>query len=163
MLQIRKVIENDCRMLWEWRNDPKVREMSFSTGFVSWEEHQKWFAAKLNRSDNYFFVAVDENSKPIGQVRFEITHSRKVEIHISITSSMRGMGRGRELIKAGIDNIFSSTTVEEVSGYIKPNNAASLKFFERAKFIKQGLVEKSNQQALHMIRKRSSWQFVEPI
>tara|TARA_B100000315_G_scaffold215981_1_gene215582 strand:+ start:1431 stop:1901 length:471 start_codon:yes stop_codon:yes gene_type:complete len=154
MLSLRDAQESDCRLLWEWRNEEAVRKTAFSSDPISWEDHQKWFAGKLKDQNCHLYVAVDKSEGPFGQVRFDFTSQDEAEIHLSIVSPMRGRGRGRELIGAAVDRLFSSTTIGAVSAYIKPENAASIRAFEGEQFLRLGMIEKLGQQAFHMLKKR---------
>jgi RimJ/RimL family protein N-acetyltransferase len=71
-INLRLADYNDCEMLWQWVNDPDVRKASFSSEKNSWETHKAWFTDKLEDSNSYIFIALNENKQPIGQVRFDI-------------------------------------------------------------------------------------------
>ncbi|MGH9508910.1 MAG: UDP-2,4-diacetamido-2,4,6-trideoxy-beta-L-altropyranose hydrolase, partial [Terriglobales bacterium] len=47
-LRLRRATEQDCRLLWEWANDPDTRANSFSSELIPWDDHQRWFRAKLS-------------------------------------------------------------------------------------------------------------------
>ena len=48
MLSLRQVREDDCRLLWEWANDPEVRAVSFLSEPILWDQHVQWFKSKIN-------------------------------------------------------------------------------------------------------------------
>ena len=73
----------DCRLIWEWANEPTVRSASFSTEAIPWERHQQWFAAKLNDPGCAFFIGVNESGVPIGQLRCDMS-DRTAVISISL-------------------------------------------------------------------------------
>jgi len=68
-LSLRHVRKDDCRLLWEWANDPKVRSASFSENSIPWERHVEWFNSKLNGRNCIFYVAVDNYGMPVGPIR----------------------------------------------------------------------------------------------
>jgi len=37
LLRLRPVCADDCRMIWEWANDPLVRSQSFANDPIPWE------------------------------------------------------------------------------------------------------------------------------
>ena len=43
MLSLRKVNLNDVELIFKWANDPDVRNNSFNTNQIVWDEHVKWF------------------------------------------------------------------------------------------------------------------------
>jgi len=47
-LSLRKVIDTDESILFNWANDPDVRKWSFNQNFITSNEHRTWFKQKLN-------------------------------------------------------------------------------------------------------------------
>ncbi|MDB9312966.1 GNAT family N-acetyltransferase [Spirulina sp. CS-785/01] len=127
---------NDCQLLWEWVNDSKVRSASFSSNIISWENHKKWFHEKLQSSNSHIFIAFDSDDQPIGQVRFEIQNQAHAEISISIVNSQRGLGYGCLIVNQGLQEVVNQTSVKVVTAWIKVENLASQKLFEKANFKK---------------------------
>src|SRR6266705_476142 len=66
-LNLRRAGKSDCRLLWEWANDPGVRAASFQTAMISWDEHAEWFADRLD--NGLIYIAEDQQGKPVGQFR----------------------------------------------------------------------------------------------
>ena len=91
-LRLRQVQEKDCRLIWEWANDPDVRVVSFSPEPIPWEQHVRWFQSKINSPKCKFYIAMDGDI-PIGQVRYDIEGNEAV-ISISIDQRFRGKGYG---------------------------------------------------------------------
>lgn len=137
-LRLRKVVEGDCRLIWEWANDPEVRRASFSSEHISWEEHIKWFEAKHQNRSCYFFIAVDDNDAPTGLARLELTSGLEAEIGVSVAKEQRGKGCGSLLISMATETLFSISSVEKVHAFIKPFNQASMKAFTQAGFRRVG-------------------------
>ena len=71
-IHLRPANYKDCEFLWEWVNDPEVRKASFSSETIPWETHKTWFTKKLANPDCYIYIAIDENEKPVGQIRFDL-------------------------------------------------------------------------------------------
>ena len=46
-LRLRRAEKEDCRFLYELRNEEEVRKNSFQTGIFSYEDHVAWFERKL--------------------------------------------------------------------------------------------------------------------
>jgi UDP-2,4-diacetamido-2,4,6-trideoxy-beta-L-altropyranose hydrolase len=59
-------------LLWQWANDPQVRNASFSSGPISWETHVAWFNDKISIPRAEMFIAEDERGIPVGQIRFDL-------------------------------------------------------------------------------------------
>lgn len=48
---LRKATIADMDLLFEWANDPLVRQNSFTTEKITYEEHQRWFWKALEREN----------------------------------------------------------------------------------------------------------------
>ncbi|MGQ9756313.1 MAG: GNAT family N-acetyltransferase, partial [Desulfotomaculales bacterium] len=137
-IHLRPVFPEDCFLLWQWANDPVVRTYSFSSEFIPWTQHLKWFQRKREDPNTVHFIATDEESCPIGQVRFDI-HRTEAEISLSLCEPFRGRGYGTKLIRLAVGELFRITpSVVTVHAYVKPTNQASIRAFEKAGFKMQG-------------------------
>ena len=68
-LHLRQAEQKDCRLLWEWANDPATRAASFSTETIPWEQHQAWFEDKMK--DPNCLLLIGENSKAGPSVKYD--------------------------------------------------------------------------------------------
>lgn len=152
MLRLRRVCEDDCRLLWEWANEPAVRISAFSSGPIPWEDHVQWFAWKIHDPNCFFFIALDEEDKPVGQVRFDANHNDEAEIDVSIDRSKRGLGYGSLLVSMAVEEIFRVTSLRAVHAFVKPENTASIRVFEKSKFKKVGIETVGGNTAIHYVR-----------
>jgi UDP-2,4-diacetamido-2,4,6-trideoxy-beta-L-altropyranose hydrolase len=129
-LSLRPVREDDCRLLWEWTNDPAVRAASFSSDEIAWEEHAAWFRKRTSDPRCLMFIAVDGET-PVGQIRYDIDGETAV-VSISVAPSGRGRGYGTGIIRAGSEELFAATHVSRIVAWVKPDNAASVQSFRKA-------------------------------
>jgi RimJ/RimL family protein N-acetyltransferase len=127
------VHKDDCRLLWEWANEPAVREASFSSEPIPWKKHAKWFRTKLKDPLCLFFIALNEDCEPIGQVRYDIDDKEAV-ISVSLAKEIRGKGYGSQLIRLASERVLDSSEVNEIHAYIKQENKASIHAFVKAGF-----------------------------
>jgi UDP-2,4-diacetamido-2,4,6-trideoxy-beta-L-altropyranose hydrolase len=156
ILQLRAAREGDCRLLWEWANDPDVRAQSFSSERIPWETHVSWFNAKLaetrsTASKCRLFVAEDEDGMAIGQIRFELRADAGWDVGISLSSGSRGRGVASELIETGVRELMKRNGSSRIHAYVKPENEPSVKSFERARFEKLGVEQVRGHRAVHLI------------
>ena len=147
-LLLRPVQAHDCRLVWEWANDPLTRAFSFSLQPIPWERHLEWFTAKLSDPLTLFCIAINADGVPIGQIRYQIEGTEAV-VSVSVAPNQRGKGYGREIICLGAQRVFASTPVELIHAYVKPDNVASLRAFAAAGFVNGGLIEIKGNQAVH--------------
>ncbi len=153
-LRLRPVEEKDCRLLWEWANDPDVRSAAFNSAPIPWEQHLDWFKNKLSNKKLLMLIATDEQGSPIGQIRFERSGDGEADIDVSIARASRGRGMASLLIEKAVETVFQDRSMERVHAFVKPGNHASAKAFERAGFRNAGDVWVKGHAALHYQRDR---------
>jgi len=153
-IMLRQVREDDCRMLWEWANEPEVRWAAFSSKPIQWKEHVDWFARKLRDPNCIFFIALNHQSVPVGQVRFEMFDNNKAEIHISVDRRRRDSHYGRLIIDSAVKEVFRTRTIQTIHAFIRPGNDRSMQVFAEAKFVMAGVVPeyKNGNEAVHYVR-----------
>ena len=152
-LRLRQVGEDNCRLLWEWANDPDVRAVSFSSEPIPWEQHVKWFKSKLNDPRCIFYIAVNSDDVPIGQIRYD-TEDNKAVVSISIDRKFRGKGYGSRLIWLASRRLFDVSNVDTIHAYVKQGNEASVTAFVKAGFREMGAKVMRGHQAAHLILRR---------
>ena len=150
-LRLRSVAAEDCRLLWEWANDPEVRASSFSASPIPWEDHVRWFQQKLADSGSRIFVAENESGDPIGQIRFDQRQDEDWEVDVSIAREMRGQGLAGELIWGAVERMQRELPKATIHAFVKPSNAASIKAFERAAFRRLGMEAAIAESAVHLV------------
>lgn len=147
ILLLRRVTDEDCRLLWQWANDPVVRAVSFSAELIPWENHVRWFAARQQDPHCHFWIACDRDGDPVGQVRFQAQSSPAV-ISVSLDCNQRGRKLGLLLIWLACRKLFRETAIDTVHAYIKPDNNTSVHAFSIAGFKEAGTKEVNGHSAL---------------
>lgn len=130
-LKIRPALPEDCERVWKWANDPSVRAVSFLRESITWEDHIRWFQERMNRP--YFYIAIDHNDLPIGQVRFDQKETETV-ISVIVDRDFRNRGYGDALIRMGCEEMFLQSNARAIHAYVKLDNKASKRAFIRAGF-----------------------------
>lgn len=146
LVEIRRATLDDCKLLWEWVNDPEVRMASFRTDVVAWEEHVAWFQDKLRDSDCLILIGTSAGG-PVGQVRFDIRGARAV-LSVSVARSFRGRGYGRAMVEGALEELFRTHEVEHVDAFVKPGNIRSAEFFRALQFRFMGQITMDDHPAL---------------
>ncbi len=154
-MRLRPVKWQDCEQIWQWANEPTTRQASFQSTLIPWEQHLHWFKQKLDDVTCYFWIAVNAQDQPIGQVRFDRISTEVAQISISVDQNYRNQGLGIQLLNTAIGKIFRETTALAISAWIKPDNSASICLFEAVQFVKIGPEYKDSQPALHYQLKKS--------
>jgi UDP-2,4-diacetamido-2,4,6-trideoxy-beta-L-altropyranose hydrolase len=153
---LRRVRVQDCRLIWEWANDPAVRASAFSSEKIPLESHESWFAAKLASPTTAFFIAVSSGGHPFGQIRFDWDEESRAEIDVSVSGDVRQSGMGSALIRAGVDEMLRETQLQVFHAYIKESNASSRRAFERAGFRCAERLSVRGFETCHLILKRNN-------
>ncbi len=151
-LSVRLAAHEDCKLLWEWANDPAARASAFSSEAISWGEHVAWFREKLGDRNCRIFVARDASGVPAGQIRIDRKGAAEADVDITIDGPHRGLGYASRLIELGSARAFAEWDLGQLNAFVKPENIASAKAFERANFKPAATVIIKGQTAIHYIR-----------
>lgn len=135
-LELRQVLKNDCKLIFEWANDPLVRRNALNSQEIKWEDHLKWFHSRINDDKTKMYILVRETEN-IGQLRFE-KENDYWKIDYSIDKRYRGMGMGKRIIELALREINGS-----VKAWVKQDNIASCKVFEKLGFVKESILNDS--------------------
>lgn len=133
LITLRRATYDDCDLLWQWSNEKETRQASFFQRPISWDEHLRWFKEKLADTNHVFFIALNGNRSPLGQIRYAIEGS-KATVSFSIASESRNLGYGSGLLRVAAKILFDETGVEEILAFVKAENPVSLKAFKNAGF-----------------------------
>lgn len=147
---LRSVTREDCRNLWEWRNDPTTRTQSFHTEEIPFKEHERWFQKKWNAPDTRIFIILNPQGRQVGYVRFRVKGS-DAEVSVSLDAKERGNGYGPAAIRSGVDRLLSEGVARRVVAFVKSGNPVSAAAFERAGFVRTGVRDVSGVEALEMV------------
>lgn len=124
-LYLREATVEDTMLLFVWANDLLVRQNSFSSKNIVWDEHRKWFELALS-NDNVKIYVLQYNELPVGQIRIE-NNGSEWRIGYSIDDSWRGNGYGRQMLCLLESKVVDGT---HLLGEVKRENIASQKIFE---------------------------------
>jgi UDP-2,4-diacetamido-2,4,6-trideoxy-beta-L-altropyranose hydrolase len=153
MLTLRRARADDCAIVWEWANDATVRVASFSSAPIPWEQHARWFDAKITDPACAFYIALDREGTPIGQVRYDIGEDEAI-VSISIDQQFRRRGLGSTMIRLASQELFADSRASLIHAYIKDTNAPSYRIFEKAGFQCIEKTTVSGHPAFHFVLRR---------
>ncbi|HEX8429346.1 UDP-2,4-diacetamido-2,4,6-trideoxy-beta-L-altropyranose hydrolase [Hymenobacter sp.] len=134
---LRPATPADSHQLFEWTNDPAVRQYSFHPELVLWPEHERWFAARLTDPESLILVVEQPGTGYLmGLIRFQVTN-QQATLSYSLAAAHRGQGLAPLLLLAGTRQITQKfPAVRQVLGHVQPENLASCKAFARAGYRK---------------------------
>jgi len=133
IINLTKAGITDINDIFEWRNHPDIRKNFFNQELLSWDEHEKWFIAKLKDPDAAVYMAYYKKEK-IGTIRFEANESA-IKTSVMLNPLFLGKGLGSQVIKMGVKRFIMEKNPDmQIIAEIKKDNVASTKAFEKAGF-----------------------------
>jgi RimJ/RimL family protein N-acetyltransferase len=152
-ISFRKANKNDMMLYFNWTNDDSVRENSYQSEPVLLDKHQNWFYNKIN--DETCFMVVFENhiGMPIGQVRIQKQDENTALIGISNDANHRGKGYANQMIQIASDEFLKHNPNFFISAFIKIENIASKKAFEKAGYELDVVLEYEGIASYHYIKR----------
>lgn len=149
-LKLRHVTKEDAKLLFQWANDPEVRQRSFSSDNITWIEHLEWLNKLLQDTNCIHYIATTYNGVPVGQIRYSIS-GKEAEVHLSIEKASRGMGLAKWVLELGRMKLKQTSDIEEIHAFVKSDNPASIKAFLAACFEKIDEVYVKGYKSLHLV------------
>lgn len=131
-IEFRAANLEDAKLYYDWANDDLVRANSYESNKISFDDHMKWFSAKLNSADCFFYLFTVDKI-PAGQVRIE-NKTNETVIGISIDPHFRGKGLGPQMLEMASSDYLKKFPQNKIYAYIKESNTASFTIFKKANF-----------------------------
>lgn len=133
LLRLRAAQPDDRLLLFNWINEPAVRQFSLNPAPVPLAMHTHWYQHKLTDQNCFIFIA-EMQGKPVGMIRFDISNQEAM-ISYLLDSAYRGQGLGTLLLQKGTAKLRAATTrFRRFSGLVQTHNPASIRAFEKAGF-----------------------------
>ncbi len=150
VITLRRTTAFDCRLIWEWANDPATRAVSFTPDAIPWETHQAWFARRLDDRNCRFFIGHDADGVPVGMIRFD-EQSGHVLVSVNMAPESRGKGLGGLLVRRGTKPVANYYLHWPIVAWVMPSNPASKRVFEKAGYRDTGLAEYAGRPAHRLV------------
>jgi len=131
-MRINKLIDSDCKDLFNLRNSKEVRKMCFNTNKIRYANHLKWFNNIIN-SDDVKTYTIKDYKTFVGYCRFNIINDKAL-INIAIDKKYYGRGIGTYFIIISCLALKKNRKIKEIIAEIKENNIGSIKAFSKAGF-----------------------------
>jgi len=129
MVYLRNATKEDMDLLYKWVNDPVVRNNSFNTEPIPYNNHVSWFNRIMADSSVLLYILMDDDT-PVGQIRLSVDE-KEAEIGYSIASEFRGKGYGHIILQLVANEVRKNhIEIERLVAKVKPDNIASNKLFK---------------------------------
>lgn len=153
MLTFRKATIADTKLYFDWANDPSVREQSYNSNTIDFENHKKWFEAKLEDDTCMMLLFQNEEKRNVGQIRIQKENENQALIGISIAVEFRGKGYAKEMLLLASDYFLENNMGYFINAYIKEKNISSKQAFEKAGFEFENIINYENCSSFYFIKK----------
>lgn len=132
-LRLRRAEKEDCRFLYELRNEEEVRKNSFQTGIFSYEDHVAWFERKLEEKNTRIYI-LEQDGERIGQARVDL-EGQNGEISYALCLRARGRGYSKWMLGSIEEELREQAVCRKLIAEVKRENIASQKIFETLSYI----------------------------
>ena len=129
---IRNIYFSDLKEILKWRNNFKVRKISFDKAYISYKKHYEWYK-KIQTSKSYFSFLILKKNNKCGIVNFKITKPNVVQWSI-YKKPFSKKGIGTYIAYLSINKIFDNLRVNLINASIDTSNLASIRFHESLGF-----------------------------
>ena len=137
--QVREVSEGDASLLFDWRNDAKVRAASRNTNPLEWDDHYSWVLRTMDDSDRHLLL-VTRDDRPVATIRFDLVAvpDHAWEVSIAVAPNLRGQGLGPGVLSAGEEYLRRlPRRASKVYAAMRSENHASVRLFRAAGYTEQ--------------------------
>lgn len=148
-IEMKRARPDDVEPVFELSNDPDVRAASFSSLQIPYVDHVSWFGRQLEDGDVSFFVFY-RGKDLVGQIRFRREAEPVYTVSVSVSKTFRGSGCARPMMRAALLALAGIRGRKKVHAFIKPENTASIRYFQDLGFLQTG-VEASQDRCLYVM------------
>jgi UDP-4-amino-4,6-dideoxy-N-acetyl-beta-L-altrosamine N-acetyltransferase len=137
-VSLRPINREDCEIIFRWRNAPQVREASFNSEEISYDNHCNWFERQLSGSGRTNLIFSLENVAA-GVVYFEIDDMNGVAdfgYYKDVYNFTQNIGLQMEII--ALDYAFNILALRKLTCKVLSNNRRVIKFHKEFGFEIEG-------------------------
>ncbi|MDB9697941.1 UDP-4-amino-4,6-dideoxy-N-acetyl-beta-L-altrosamine N-acetyltransferase [Planktomarina temperata] len=132
-VQVRPMTTQDILLVYNWRNDYRIRRQMFNPKFISEEQHVNWFHQAL-KDVNIRLLLVSENANPFGFAKFKIIDNSTAAEWGFYVDPKSTKGQGTKLGKSILNYGFNVLRLQEIFGRVLLANEKSMKFHRKFGF-----------------------------
>ena len=127
-LYLRKIIQEDWKVLLEWRNDALTRQNFHSSELVNDNEHKKYIKDTIDKSEREQFI-MEYNGIAVGTIREDLCENLQFKLSYTINPLFRGKKIGQIMIGLYLIDRTGVFICE-----VKKDNIASVKMIKKVGF-----------------------------
>jgi RimJ/RimL family protein N-acetyltransferase len=133
-VRLRPAAAGDVDLVFGWRNDPFIVARGSSQRTVTRQEHERWFAETLSRSDRLVFI-IEHEGVSAGQIRFDRVDEHRCVVSVYLLEKYVGRGLGVDAIRIGCTDILARWSVDAVIACVRQGNDPGRRAFLKAGFV----------------------------
>ena len=127
-LYLRKIIQDDWKVLLDWRNDALTRQNFHSSELVNDNEHKKYIKDTIDKSEREQFI-MEYNGSAVGTIREDLCENLQFKLSYTINPLFRGKKIGQIMIGLYLIDRTGVFICE-----VKEDNIASVKMIKKVGF-----------------------------
>ena len=139
VITVRHMLATDVELVFQWRNDPRVRQFMFNKAPLDSDAHAAWFD-KTHQDPLRYLLLVCQGSRPFGFVQFTMKLCPMVADWGFYVDPKGPKGQGALLGYAALDYGFNALGLHRICGQVITHNQRSVIFHERLGFTAEGLL-----------------------
>ena len=124
----------DSRRIWEWRAASGLEQFSLSGEATPFPDHHLWFTRALHDPRRHFRILM-LGGWPCGYLRLDQGADNRTRVSICLAPDARGKGLAAMLLTEA-ERVARASGLAHLDAEIHPQNAASLRCFEQAGYIR---------------------------
>ena len=141
MVELRKLREDDCNLIFSWISNPELRKMTGTRGEPDKESHIHWFHQKMMDTKNAIYMMMYEGV-PVGLIGTnEInTLDKNANIYLYVgDNSYRKKGIAYQAVNQLIDILVAEYHCHKITATIRSYNEPSIHLFTKCGFVCEGM------------------------
>lgn len=136
----RPLVIGDAPALYVAHADPAVHRFWSSDVHVSLEESTRYTAETLAVENSQHWAITEAGGEALGRVSLFIRREGVGEVGVIVRTATQGKGLTGEALRFVVAHGFEALKLHRIEADIDPDNAASLRLFERNGFTREGLL-----------------------
>ncbi len=154
---LKRIQEENAKLLWNWRNQDFVRKMMFHSEFIDLEKHLKWLNLSLVNPDKQLYL-FSYNKEPMGMITFSYQYTKNSNWGFYIGNSKAPKGMGTLLGITALNEFFSSNSNKTLNAQVLEFNTKSIFLHKKLGFVlKKVTLNKEKIKIYHFSINKSLW------
>lgn len=135
----RPLVIEDAEALFVAHSDPEVHHFWSGPAHTSLEDSRAYLARTLEMSPHHWALTKD-GGECLGRISLFMQRAGVAEIGVIIRRAAQGQGITGDALECVARHAFADLGVKRLWADVDPDNAASLRLFERHGFVREGLL-----------------------